>query len=137
MNIDRKIKSRAALVGMTIVAVMMLLIGRLYYVQIIASDEIIAAHRRQFETRIMEPPARGDIICLRNGLPVLLGTTVHMPALTANPRTVGDKENIAAQLAQILDRDRDELLVLLSKIYQPDGRPNYHVNIAERLTSTR
>ena len=134
MNTDRKTKSRAALVGMTIVAVMMLLIGRLYYVQIIASDEIIAAHRRQFETRITEPPARGDIICLRNGLPVLLGTTVHMPALTANPRTVGDKENIAAQLAQILDRDRDEMLVLLSKIYQPDGRPNYHVNIADRLT---
>ena len=138
MGLDNKTKSRAALAGAAILAVMLVLAGRLYYIQIIASDEIIENARGQFLTRIKEPPPRGDIICMRNGYPVLLAASIYMPTLLANPRAVEDRQDVAGKLATILGRDADEMFRLLNRTTFVDAagrvRPNYYVRIAGALS---
>ncbi|RKY24821.1 MAG: hypothetical protein DRP79_07270 [Planctomycetota bacterium] len=134
MSLDVSQKRRAVTVTAAIAVALLLLVGRLYQIQILSSEEFSERAQRQYKTVIEELPPRGDIFCMDGTGKTLLATTVLRPALSANPRQIIDRESLACRLSEILHMDRDALLAMLRDDTLPDGRPRYYVLLARHLT---
>ncbi len=135
MSLNANQKRRAVIAGGVLAVALLLLIGRLYQIQILSSEEFRQRARRQYRAVIRELPPRGDIICMDGSNKTLLAASVLRPTLSANPRQIIDREAVADRLARILNMDRGELLLKLSDDTRPDGGPRYYVMLARDLSS--
>lgn len=93
-------------------AIMMLLLGRIFYIQAFEADYY---QKRAFEQQTRDrliAPRRGDILD-RNGNS--LATTQSAAAISVIHAQVEDEEEVARQLSEILELDYDEVLEKVQK----------------------
>ena len=88
------------------------LIGRLVWVQLIIGSELHARAWEQWTRTNRVRAQRGDILDRNDSL--LSGSASSLTIL-ARPRQIEDKENIARQLAPILEMEEDRLVELMSR----------------------
>ena len=86
---------------------LIVLIGRFFYIQIIRHKHFLAMALEQQEDVVMLEPERG-IIYSRNGTPMTIN--VEANSVYANPREIRDKIGTARRLAGILGTDSGRLL---------------------------
>ena len=91
---------------------LIVLIGRLFYIQIIRHKHYLAMALEQQEDVVMLEPERG-IIYSRNGSPMTIN--VEANSVYANPREIRDKIGTARRLSGILGADSGKLLGEFSK----------------------
>ena len=106
--VSRRIMFLFALITFTV----LLLAGRLIYVQLIRNDFFIGKAMDQRLQSIPVDAKRGTIYD-RNGIP--LAVSVSANAVYAVPNQVKDKESTAAKLSEILDLDLEFVLQRLQK----------------------
>ncbi len=84
-------------------------VGRVYYLQAVAKDELLE-RMAPVDREITYTPRRGSILD-RNGTE--LAVTVRAPSVFARPRRLEDRRVAAAQLAAILERDEADVFARL------------------------
>lgn len=138
MSLENPQKRRALIAGALIVIPLLLLIGRLYQIQILSSEEFRKKAQRQYIQTEYELAPRGDILCMDGNTRLILATSEMRKTLSANPcqivNQVSDREKLAATLAGILDMDAAEILLKLNYRITSDGKPVYYVRIKRFLS---
>jgi cell division protein FtsI/penicillin-binding protein 2 len=146
MSLENSQKRRALIAGVLIAAPLLLLIARLYHIQILASEEFRKKLEKQYILTVKDLAPRGDILCMDGNTRITLATSEMRRTLSVNPRQLaqmaGDSEELASArkkladtLAQILHMDSEEILAKLNNDTAPDGKPNYYVRIKRHLTT--
>jgi cell division protein FtsI/penicillin-binding protein 2 len=136
MSLENFQKRRALVVGVLICIPLLLLIARLYHIQIVSSAELRQKAQKQYMMTVRDLAPRGDIVCMDGNSRVTLATSEMRKTLSVNPRQiVNDREELAGALADILGMDRDEILDKLNDVTTSDGKPNYYVRLKRHLTS--
>ncbi len=79
-------------------------------------------------------PRRADILA-RDG--TALAVTLDEYTVSANPRGIKEKDKMARLIAQAIGGDEKRYRVLLDKTEQSDGKPNYYVRLAKRVSKDR
>lgn len=93
-------------------AIALILIARLAYVQIVKADEYSAAAEEQRTSDITLPATRGTIYD-RNGN--VVATTIEATTIYANPNEITDAQSTAETIASILGGTADDYIGALSK----------------------
>src|SRR5690625_11781 len=118
------VKKRLITVFIFIAIYFLIMFGRLAYVQLIESDEILAKAEELWSRDIPLAADRGKILD-RNG-EVLVDNELA-PTLVVIPRQVEDAERVADELSEIINISKDKMLGHLTKnvsveIVHPEGR---------------
>jgi cell division protein FtsI/penicillin-binding protein 2 len=136
MSLENPQKRRALVAGVLICIPLLLLIARLYHIQIASSEELRKKAQKQYMMTVRDLAPRGDIVCMNGNSRVTLATSEMRKTLSVNPRQiVTDREDLAAKLAEILGMDSQDILGKLNNVTTADGKPNYYVRIKRFLTS--
>ncbi len=123
---------RIVAISACIAAALMLLVGRLVYIQIICGDRIQARQERQATLLQKRLPMRGDIMDAKG---VKLATSVPAVTIAADPTLlVGRHEYAARLLAPILMVDEAALAKRLEITIRPGFRTNN--GVAQRVWLT-
>lgn len=107
---------RLRVLALCVFAGFIIILGRLFYVQIIKGAEYRARARKQYETKVELRPQRGNIVD-REGR--IIATTVQSASYAVDPKMVENKERICALLAPLTNASAKELL---QKISNNSGR---------------
>lgn len=99
-------KTRLILMFLTLVACMFALVLRLGWLQVIRGEEFQQMAREQQTSDITISPSRGTIYD-RNGKELALSASTH--AVYASPEEIGEKEETAEILGNLLGIDKEEL----------------------------
>jgi len=118
------VKKRLITVFIFIAIYFLIMFGRLAYVQLIESDEILAKAEELWSRDIPLTAERGKILD-RNG-EVLVDNELA-PSLVVIPRQIEDAERVANELSEIINISKDKMLGHLTKnvsveIVHPEGR---------------
>ena len=105
-------KMRIALIGSVLMLFFAVVVGRLYYIQILQHERYADYSRGQYLQKVRYNPTRGKILD-RNMTP--LAITVPMKSVFASPYKVKDKAAVASLLGNVLDIDSANLLTKLEK----------------------
>ncbi len=93
---------RMGMVAAVIVGMFCAVVGRVYYLQTVEVDHLVEKSNDQTHREIKLKAKRGSILD-RNG--VELAVSVEAPSIAIRPQLVDDKDEVAAQLAEILQMD--------------------------------
>ena len=105
-------KMRIALTGGVLLLLFAVVVGRLYYIQILQHELYADYSRGQYLQKVRYNPTRGKILD-RNMTP--LAITIPMKSLFASPYKVKDKPVVASILAEALEMDSASVLAKLEK----------------------
>ncbi|MCR4430051.1 MAG: stage V sporulation protein D [Tepidanaerobacteraceae bacterium] len=88
------------------------MMGRVFWIQLVRSDELKARAQDQWTSDVPVEPQRGTILD-RNNNPLAISATVD--TVMASPPDIADVEKTAALLSSALDMKKDELVRLISE----------------------
>lgn len=88
------------------------MMGRVFWIQVVRSDELKARAQDQWTSDVPVEPQRGTILD-RNDNPLAISATVD--TVMASPPDITDVEKTAALLSSALDMDKDELVRIISE----------------------
>jgi len=136
MSLENFQKRRAVAVGVFICIPLLLLIARLYHIQIVSSAELRKKAEKQYIMTVRDLAPRGDIFCMDGNSRAMLATSEVRKTLSVNPRQiVNDRDELADTLSSILGIDKDQILDKLDDVTTPDGKPNYYVRLKRNLAT--
>jgi len=113
---ERGSKTRLTILWLGTVVGVLILIGRLFYWQVIRHNDLREIGQRWRLVDIPIPALRGTIQD-RHGS--VLALDEYEFEVFATPRDVQDPDGLAAELAPVLDRDQSTLVTLLSQTSEP------------------
>lgn len=121
------IKVRALLMGAGITLLFFFLLARLFWLQVVEADWLVARAERMWAAGGQVPPERGAILD-RNGKELAKNATAYTVVATISPKDehrVRDPEDAARKLAPVLGMSEDQILDLLTRrdAYQVELRP--------------
>jgi cell division protein FtsI/penicillin-binding protein 2 len=120
MNGNTLKKGRITLLGILICAFALMLAGRLYYLQVIRSDEYLDQADRQYVRKGTALFDRGTIFMTdKNGKRVSAATLKTGYIVAVEPRKIIQPEDVVNGLSGILEFDEEELLATIEKTSDP------------------
>jgi len=107
--------NRVNVMQLFVVFLGIIIIARLFYLQVIKHDYYIAMANQEHQKKFVIPAVRGSLY-FRDGsevVPAVLNATVY--TLYADPKEVEDPEKVANIISSVLDVDRDLIIKLTKK----------------------
>ncbi len=98
------LKIRIGLVAVLLVGGFLAVVGRVYYLQTVEAEALEERTAVQRDREVTREARRGDIRD-RNGAE--LAVSVEVPSIYVRPRMLGDSEQLAKRLAEILETDEE------------------------------
>ncbi len=120
MNGNTLKKGRITLLGILICAFALMLAGRLYYLQVMRSDEYLDQADRQYVRKGTALFDRGTIFMTdKTGKRVSAGTLKTGYIVAVEPRKITQPEDVVNGLSGILEFDEEELLATIEETSDP------------------
>ncbi|HEY3935991.1 MAG TPA: penicillin-binding protein [Bryobacteraceae bacterium] len=119
-----KSQERALVLGLILMGWALIVVFRLFSLQVLAHDEYVRLARRQQEKLVPIEAPRGSLFD-RNGNLLAISSASHL--VVVNPKRIPDKEIAAALLARILKLDAGKLQGYLEKAAESKRHNGYFV----------
>jgi len=122
-----------------------LLVGRLFYRQIIERSQFVALAEKQYYTKIDQPAQRGQIYIQDKDSQNLVDSTqdglfpvasnLELFNITAIPKQISDKRETAKKLAPLIEMSEDDLFNLINneRLYLPPLKKRVSKDIADKV----
>ena len=122
---------RIAVLASLVLAAMLLLAGKLWYVQVARGEEYTSRLRNSSQVSVRLPAVRGEIID-RNGIP--LARTIRAYAIWVKPEKIlGDRRKLAQDLAAIFPDTAEEEFYAKLTSKQPSNKETNEAEINHNI----